>query len=114
MWLTSDQLQADVDQIVSTMGLQWDRPNLGVISLAHSYGFSNLVLPLLLHGIPLVLVKDALPGTMATALSSVQRATLPAVPAMWRAWPISMVVIGVLGTLLASRVWNARAQRVAK
>ena len=35
-------------------------------------------------------------------------------PAMWRAWPISMVVIGVLGTLLASRVWNARAQRVAK
>jgi len=35
-------------------------------------------------------------------------------PAMWRAWPISMVVIGALGTLLASRVWNARAQRGGK
>ena len=86
VWLNSAQLQADVDQIVTTMGLRSDWPNLGVISLAHSYGFSNLVLPLLLHGIPLVLVKDALPGTMTTALSCVSQATLPAVPAMWRAW----------------------------
>src|ERR1017187_5898171 len=36
--------------IVATMGLRPDWPNLGVISLAYSYGFSNLVLPLLLHG----------------------------------------------------------------
>lgn len=26
----------------------------------------------------------------------------------WVAWPISMIVIGVIGMLLASRVWNAR------
>ena len=32
-----------------------------IISLAHSYGFSNLALPLLLHGIPLVLVASPLP-----------------------------------------------------
>jgi len=32
-------------------------------------------------------------------------------PASWRPWPISMIIIGVLGTLLATRVWNARPQR---
>ncbi|HXJ76212.1 MAG TPA: hypothetical protein VNM37_25365, partial [Candidatus Dormibacteraeota bacterium] len=50
---TGPQLAADADQIVRTMGLRPDWPNLGAISLAHSYGYSNLVLPLLLHGIPL-------------------------------------------------------------
>jgi long-chain acyl-CoA synthetase len=40
------------------MGLRPDWPNLGVISLAYSYGFSNLVLPLLLHGIPLFLAPS--------------------------------------------------------
>ena len=49
---------ADPRKIVSTMGLRRDLPNLGVISMAHSYGFSNLVLPLLLHGIPLVWLGD--------------------------------------------------------
>src|SRR5262245_49785533 len=45
---SAKQLKADADNIVQTMGLREDWPNLGVISLAHSYGFSNLVLPLLL------------------------------------------------------------------
>src|SRR5512138_2503479 len=35
----ANQLKADVDNIVATMGLRPDWPNLGVISLAHSYGF---------------------------------------------------------------------------
>jgi acyl-CoA synthetase (AMP-forming)/AMP-acid ligase II len=68
------------------MGLRPDWPNLGVISLAHSYGFSNLVLPLLLHGIPLILVSGALPETLRRAAEDVRAATLPAVPALWRAW----------------------------
>src|SRR5438874_879863 len=59
---TASQLMADAENIVLTMGLRPDWPNLGVISLAHSYGFSNLVLPLLLHGIPFVLVGAVLPG----------------------------------------------------
>jgi long-chain acyl-CoA synthetase len=47
------------------MGLRPDWPNLGVISLAYSYGFSSLVLPLLLHGIPLFLVPSPLPVACA-------------------------------------------------
>src|SRR4029077_15215361 len=74
------------ENIVATMGLRRDWPNLGVISLAHSYGFSNLVLPLLLHGIPLILVDAPLPETVKLAAAATKSITLAAVPALWRAW----------------------------
>ena len=77
---------ADAENIVVTMGLRPDWPNLGVISLAHSYGFSNLVLPLLLHGIPLILAPAPLPEIIRRAAEAERFITLPAVPAMWRAW----------------------------
>ena len=84
--LTAAQLAADADNIVTTMGLRPDWPNLGVISLAHSYGFSNLVTPLLLHGVPLILVPAPLPEMIRRAAASEAHLTLPAVPSMWRAW----------------------------
>jgi len=83
---TAEQLMADAENIVATMGLRPDWPNLGVISLSHSYGFSNLVLPLLLHGIPLILAPAPLPEIIRRAAESAPAITLPAVPAMWRAW----------------------------
>jgi long-chain acyl-CoA synthetase len=82
----ADQLAADAAQIVAAMGLRADWPNLGVISLAHSYGFSNLVLPLLLHGIPLVLAPSPLPEVIRRVAGEEPALTLPAVPALWRAW----------------------------
>jgi len=54
--------------------------------MAHSYGFSNLILPLLLHGIPLWLLDSPLPEGLRKALNTQQPLTLPAVPAMWHAW----------------------------
>ena len=83
---TAGQLAADAENIVATMGLRADWPNLGVVSLAHSYGFSNLVLPLLLHGVPLVLVPSPLPEAVRRAAEMEAGVTLVAVPAMWRAW----------------------------
>ena len=83
---TASQLMADCDNIVQTMGLRPEWPNLAVISLAHSYGFSNLVLPLLFHGIPLVLVGSALPEALRQAAESRQLVTLAAVPALWQTW----------------------------
>src|SRR5882724_6601068 len=83
---TPAQLMADAQNIVSTMGLKPEWPNLGVISLAHSYGFSNLVLPLLLYGVPLILVDSPLPETVRKAAGAAQSITLAAVPALWRAW----------------------------
>jgi long-chain acyl-CoA synthetase len=82
----AEQLAADAENIVATMGLRPDWPNLGAISLAHSYGFSNLVLPLLLHGIPLVLAPSPLPEVVRRAAEGYPRLTLAGVPALWRAW----------------------------
>ncbi len=83
---TAEQLVADAAQIVAAMGLRPDWPNLGVISLAHSYGFSNLALPLLLHGIPLILAPAPLPEIIRRAAVNEPAITLAAVPALWRAW----------------------------
>jgi len=83
---TAEQLVADAENIVATMGLRPDWPNLGVISMAHSYGFSNLVLPILLHGIPLIICPSPLPEALRRAAAGEHALTLPAVPAMWRAW----------------------------
>jgi len=83
---TAEQLAADADRLVPAMGMRPDWPNLGVISLAHSYGFSNLVMPLLLHGIPLVLVPAPLPEIIRRVAALETAVTLAAVPALWRAW----------------------------
>lgn len=32
-------------------------------------------------------------------------------PANWQSWPVSMVIVAVVGAILASRVWNATPQR---
>lgn len=83
---TEAQLAADADNIVATMGLRPEWPNVGAISLAHSYGFSNLVLPLVLYGIPLIMLDAALPETLKRAAAQSEFITLAAVPALWRAW----------------------------
>ena len=91
---TEEQLAADVDQIVETMELKKFDWNIGLISFAHSYGFSNLILPLLLYGIPLALCSSPLPETLKHAFSELTgRGILPAVPAMWSAWNKSGVLI---------------------
>jgi long-chain acyl-CoA synthetase len=83
---TASQLAADAENIIATMGLRPDWPNLAVISLAHSYGFSNLILPLLLHGIPLILAGAPLPEIVLRAAAAERELTLAAVPALWRTW----------------------------
>jgi acyl-CoA synthetase (AMP-forming)/AMP-acid ligase II len=91
---TEEQLAADVDQIVETMELNNYDWNIGMISLVHSYGFSNLILPLLLYGIPLALCSSPLPETLKHAFSELTgRGILPAVPAMWSAWNKAGVLI---------------------
>jgi acyl-CoA synthetase (AMP-forming)/AMP-acid ligase II len=83
---TASQLAADAEQIVAGMGLRPDWPNLALISMAHSYGFSNLVLPLLLHGIPMIIGPSSLPEAIRQATQMGMALTLPAVPALWKLW----------------------------
>ncbi len=93
---TAEQLIADADQIVATMGLRPEWPNVAVISLAHSYGFSNLVLPLLLRGIPLILGGSPLPESVRRTAAEAPEITLPAVPALWRTWLEADAILGNL------------------
>jgi acyl-CoA synthetase (AMP-forming)/AMP-acid ligase II len=89
---TGEQLAADCRNIVATMGLRPEWPNVAAISLAHSYGFSNLILPLLLNGIPLLLLNSPLPQVLRSASESLSEFTLAGVPALWRAWQDAGVI----------------------
>jgi acyl-coenzyme A synthetase/AMP-(fatty) acid ligase len=86
IFLNAAQIMADADRIVVAMGLTSDAPNLAVISLSHSYGFSNVVLPLLLHGVPVRLLPVPFPRVVEEAFQQHESVVLPAVPSMWRAW----------------------------
>lgn len=79
------QLEADCATVCDTMGLRADDRNLGVISLSHSYGFSNLVTPLLCRGIPMVLASDPMPRAVAHAVARIRPTVFPGVPALFEA-----------------------------
>ena len=82
---TAAQLLADCDNICETMGLREADRNYGVISFAHSYGFSNLITPLLCRGIPLVVASDVMPRALVDGLASSGATVFPGVPAIFRA-----------------------------
>ncbi len=82
---TAAQLEADCDSICEAMGLREDDVNYGVAAFSHSYGFSNLITPLLCHGIPLVAAQDALPRAVLAGIVESGATVLPAVPAVFQA-----------------------------
>ena len=95
------QIIADGDRLYQAMGMSAEIPNLAVISLAHSYGFSNVVLPMVLHGVPVRLAPVPFPRVIEEIFGHHESLAVPAVPSIWRAWhragilnglPISMAV----------------------
>ncbi|HEU4678528.1 MAG TPA: class I adenylate-forming enzyme family protein, partial [Terrimicrobiaceae bacterium] len=78
------QLLADCDNVCDTMGLRESDRNYGIISFAHSYGFSNLITPLLCRGISLVAASDIIPRAIADGLEASSATVLPGVPAIFR------------------------------
>jgi acyl-coenzyme A synthetase/AMP-(fatty) acid ligase len=81
---SAGQLLADCDQICATMKIGLGDLNYGVISFAHSYGFSNLITPLLGCGIPLVAADDAIPRAIVSGLAATGATVFPGVPAHFR------------------------------
>jgi acyl-CoA synthetase (AMP-forming)/AMP-acid ligase II len=79
------QLLADCRNICRTMGLQPDDINFGVIPFAHSYGFNNLITPLLNQGTTLVCSSDRLPRAIGKNLQNSAATILPATPAIFHA-----------------------------
>lgn len=79
------QLLADCDNVCDSMGLRDDDRNYGAISFAHSYGFSNLITPLLCRGMALVSTREMMPRAIADGLASSKATIFPGVPAIFRA-----------------------------
>jgi len=74
------QLLADCDQICTTMGITPADLNFGVIPFSHSYGFSNLVTPLIARGVPLVASDDRLPRAILAGLVATSASVFPGMP----------------------------------
>ncbi|MGE9269271.1 MAG: AMP-binding protein, partial [Verrucomicrobiales bacterium] len=83
---SAEQLAADGDRLVAAMKLEPSTPHLAAVSLAHSYGYSSIILPLLLHGIPVRNLDVPFPASVVRALRPHTAIHVPAVPSMWRAW----------------------------
>lgn len=82
---SANQLIADCDAVCDTMRIMDRDVNFGVISFAHSYGFSNLITPLLCRGIALVAARDVLPRALIHALQTSKASVVPLVPALFDA-----------------------------
>lgn len=93
IFLNAAQVAADGDRIVATMRLSPAITNLSVISMAHSYGFSNVVLPLVLHGVPVHLAPVPFPRAIEEIFKLRTAWVVAAVPSIWRAWHRSGILI---------------------
>jgi long-chain acyl-CoA synthetase len=82
----SEQLLADCLQICDTMGIGADDLNFGVIPLSHSYGFSNLVTPLLVGGVAMVLSRDRMPRAVLDDLATSGATVFPGMPVFYQAF----------------------------
>jgi acyl-CoA synthetase (AMP-forming)/AMP-acid ligase II len=74
------QLVADCDNICETMGIGEGDLNFGVIPFSHSYGFSNLITPLLCRGVALAASDDRMPRAILDGLAQTGATVFPGMP----------------------------------
>jgi acyl-CoA synthetase (AMP-forming)/AMP-acid ligase II len=82
----SEQLLADCDQICATMGISAVDLNFGVIPISHSYGFSNLLTPLIARGAAMVLSQDRTPRAVLDDLAKTNATVFPGMPVFYQAF----------------------------
>jgi len=82
----SEQLLADCNQICDTMGISDVDLNFGVIAISHSYGFSNLLTPLIARGVPMVLSQDRMPRAVLVDLARSNATVFPGMPVFYQAF----------------------------
>jgi len=82
----SHQLLADCNQICGTMDISDDDLNFGVIPVSHSYGFSNLLTPLIARGVPLVVSRDRTPRAVLADLARTGATVFPGTPIFYQAF----------------------------
>ena len=82
----SAQLLADCDQICETMEISDSDLNFGVIPISHSYGFSNLLTPLVARGVPMVISRDRTPRAVLDDLARTGATVFPGMPVFSQAF----------------------------
>ena len=82
----SEQLLADCDQICETKRISDVDLNFGVIPVSHSYGFSNLLTPLIARGVPLVMSRDRTPRAVLDDLARTGATVFPGTPVFYQAF----------------------------
>ena len=82
----SQQLVADCNQICDTMGISDGDLNFGVIPISHSYGFSNLLTPLIARGVAMVVSRDRTPRAVLTDLARTGATVFPGTPVFYQAF----------------------------
>jgi long-chain acyl-CoA synthetase len=82
----SAQLLADARQICETMDITEVDLNFAVIPLSHSYGFSNLITPLLARGVPMAISTDRIPRAVLSDLARTGATVFPGMPLFFQAF----------------------------
>src|SRR5213083_1851183 len=82
----SHQLLADCNQICDTMKITGADLNFGVIPISHSYGFSNLLTPLIARGVPMVISRDRTPRAILGDLVRSNATVFPGMPVFYQAF----------------------------
>ena len=82
----SKQLLADCNQICETMGFTDADLNFAVIPISHSYGFSNLLTPLIARGVAMVLSRDRTPRAILVDLVRSNATVFPGMPVFYQAF----------------------------
>jgi long-chain acyl-CoA synthetase len=80
----SEQLLADCENICDTMGLTARDLNFGVVPISHSYGFSNLLTPLLARGVPLARSNDRMPRAILDGIAASGATVFPGMPVFYQ------------------------------
>ena len=102
LFLSASQVQAECRRNIQGLGLHSGRRGLATISLAHSYGFGCLVLPLLLGAVPLEVLPSPMPVFVRQCLAKGNEVFLPAVPTLWKTWWLTNVLDSSLISLALS------------
>jgi long-chain acyl-CoA synthetase len=82
----SEQLLADCENICETMAISDRDLNFGVIPISHSYGFSNLLTPLIARGVSLALSNDRIPRAIIDGLAASRATVFPGMPVFYQSF----------------------------
>jgi long-chain acyl-CoA synthetase len=80
---TERNLISDAVNICQSMQIASSDVNLGAIPFSHSYGFSNLVMPLVLFGTPVVVSNDYLPQALIESANRYRCTVAPLIPMVY-------------------------------